>query len=163
MNEKLLIPEHIKMLKEESGISDAVIKARGYTSVNEPSRLKELGFSPRQCRAGLLVPIWTTDGQNNLNILRPDDPRIIENTKKKNHDGTHPNKVIKYEFPKGKSMRLDCPPKCREQLADPSIPLWVTEGVKKGDALASHGLCAIALLGVWNFKGKNSLDRKSVV
>ncbi len=156
MNEKLLIPGHIKMLKEESGISDAVIKARGYTSVNEPSRLKELGFSPRQCRAGLLIPIWTTDGQNSLNILRPDNPRIIENTKKKNHDGTHPNKVIKYEFPKNESMRIDCPPLCQNKLADPSIPLWITEGVKKGDSLAGRGLCAIALLGVWNFKGKNS-------
>jgi len=148
MNEKLLSPGHIKMLKEESGISDAVIKARGYTSVNEPNRLKELGFSPRQCRAGLLIPIWTTDGQNSLNILRPDNPRIIENTNKKNHDGTHPNKIIKYEFPKGQSMRIDCPPLCREKLADPSIPLWITEGVKKADCLASHDLCAIALLGV---------------
>ena len=53
-------------------------------------------------------------------------------------------------------MRIDCPPLCQNKLADPSIPLWITEGVKKGDALAGHGLCAIALLGVWNFKGKNS-------
>ena len=40
-------------------------------------------------------------------------------------------------------------------MGNPSIDLWITEGIKKGDALASHGLCAAALLGVWGFKGKN--------
>jgi hypothetical protein len=35
------------------------------------------------------------------------------------------------------------------------VPLWITEGQKKADALAVHGLCAADLLGVWNFKGKN--------
>jgi hypothetical protein len=33
--------------------------------------------------------------------------------------------------------------------------VWLTEGVKKADALASRNQCAVALLGVWNFKGKN--------
>jgi hypothetical protein len=42
-------------------------------------------------------------------------------------------------------------------LGDPDIPLFVTEGVKKADSLASKDACAIALLGVWNFKGKNDL------
>jgi len=144
--------EHLKMLKDESGISDELIKMRGYRSVSNIEELKELGFSSSQLRPGLLIPICTVDGQNALSILRPDNPRVIENTKKKNPDGTHPNKIIKYEFPKGESMRLDCPPKCRGQLADPSVPLWITAGVKKGDAFASQGLCAIALLGVWNFK-----------
>jgi hypothetical protein len=37
------------------------------------------------------------------------------------------------------------------------VPLWITEGQKKADALASRGLCAVALLGVWNWKGKNDL------
>jgi hypothetical protein len=44
---------------------------------------------------------------------------------------------------------------CQPQLADPRVPLWITEGQKKAAALASRGLCAVALLGVWNFKGKN--------
>jgi Domain of unknown function (DUF3854) len=59
-------------------------------------------------------------------------------------------------LPKRASVRLDCPPRCQPKLADPSIPLWITEGQKKADALVSHGVCAIALLGVWNFKGKNA-------
>lgn len=52
-------------------------------------------------------------------------------------------------------MRVDCPPVCRPALADPAVPLFITEGQKKADALASRGACAIALLGVWNFKGRN--------
>ena len=48
-------------------------------------------------------------------------------------------------------------------LGDPQIPLWVTEGQKKADALASRGPCAIALLGVWNFKGKNSFGGTSLL
>jgi hypothetical protein len=40
-------------------------------------------------------------------------------------------------------------------LGDPKTPLWITEGSKKADALASHGACVISLTGVWGFKGKN--------
>jgi hypothetical protein len=40
-------------------------------------------------------------------------------------------------------------------VADPKIPLWITEGSKKADALASYGACAVSLTGVWGFKGKN--------
>ena len=56
-------------------------------------------------------------------------------------------------------MRVDCPPRCRPGLADPAVPLWITEGQKKADALASRGLCAIALLGVWNWRGTNACGR----
>ena len=33
--------------------------------------------------------------------------------------------------------------------------LLVTEGMRKADAAASRGLCCIALLGVWNWRGTN--------
>ena len=36
------------------------------------------------------------------------------------------------------------------------MPLFITEGIKKGDALASRDLCAVALLGVWNWRGTNT-------
>ncbi|MBM3301216.1 MAG: DUF3854 domain-containing protein, partial [Deltaproteobacteria bacterium] len=38
---------------------------------------------------------------------------------------------------------------------NPQVPLWITEGSKKADALASKGACAISVSGVWGFKGKN--------
>ncbi len=142
---------HLKMLRDESGIADAVIQARGYRTIDDPADLRKLGFVPSQCRVpGLLLPLWTTDGHNGLNVYRPDNPRVVHDRK------TGQDKAIKYEVPKGTSTRLDCPPPCRPMLADPSVRLWITEGQKKADSLASQGLCAVALLGVWNFVGKNA-------
>jgi hypothetical protein len=43
------------------------------------------------------------------------------------------------------------------------VPLFVTEGVKKGDALVSQGLCAIALIGVWNWRGTNEFGGKTAL
>ncbi len=62
---------------------------------------------------------------------------------------------MKYELPTGSGIRLDCPPRCLKTLGTPKIPLWITEGSKKADALASRGACAISVTGVWGFKGKN--------
>ncbi|MGC4105372.1 MAG: DUF3854 domain-containing protein [Thermomicrobiales bacterium] len=53
-------------------------------------------------------------------------------------------------------MVLDVPPGCRDRLGDPSIPLFITEGARKADAAASQGLCCIAVLGVWNWRGTNA-------
>jgi hypothetical protein len=91
-------------------------------------------------------------------VLRPDAPRSFdEKDKPRLPDGTYPQQVLKYEYPKGEKMHLDCPPSCRPQLGDPGVPLWITEGQKKADSLASHGFCALAILGVWNWRGRNDL------
>ena len=151
-----LAPHHYAMLHEESGISDAVIRTRGYRTISNAAELEPLNFAPAQRRApGLLLPLWTTDGQNGTYIFRPDNPRVREDRRKKLPDGTYAQQVIKYEQPKGESVRIDCPPVCRTQLGDPAVPLFITEGQKKADALASHGACAVALLGVWNWKSRN--------
>lgn len=152
-----LSPEHLAMLSA-SAIGDDVISARGYRTVTDADELRSRGFAPAQCRVpGLLLPLWTTDGENGLFIYRPDNPRVVESRRKgKLPDGTYPNRVLKYEAPKGLGTRLDCPPPCRSMLGNPSTTLWITEGQKKADSLATLGLCAVALLGVWNFKGKNS-------
>ena len=52
---------------------------------------------------------------------RADEPRIVN------------GEAVKYETPSGSRMALDVPPSCREHLADPRIPLFVTEGVRKAD------------------------------
>jgi len=154
---------HLAMLRDGSGISDAVILARGYRTITDPADLA--AFPKNQRRApGLLIPLHTTDGQVLEIVYRPDNPRVREDKRKgKLKDGTWPCTVIKYEFPKGQRTRLDCPPACRPALGNPAIPLWITEGQKKGDALASRGACAIALLGVWNWRGKNELGGNVVL
>jgi rubredoxin len=153
-----LSPEHLTLLREGSGISDDVIIERGYRTITDPKELRDRGFSRQQSNnvPGLLLPVHTTDGNNGLYCYRPDVPRVVEDRRKKrNPDGSYKTRIIKYEIPKDESVRLDCPPSCRPMLADPSKRLWLTEGQKKADCLASRGLCAIDLLGVWNFKGKN--------
>jgi hypothetical protein len=151
-----LCPEHLQMLQAESGLSLEVIRARGYRTIREESELAALGFAPRQRRVpGLLLPLHTTDGSQSLSIYRPDNPRVVDNRRKRNADGTYAQKVIKYEQPQGVAVRIDCPPPCRPQLADPAVPLFITEGQKKADALASREACALALTGVWNWKSRN--------
>src|SRR5262245_19149735 len=142
---------HLRMLRDESGIIDEVIIERGYRSIDGAqglAELKALGFSakPAWHSDGLLLPLHTTDGKQPLTIYRPDQPQ--PDTK---------GRLRKYLLPKGAGVRLDCPPRCQPCLADPRKPLWITEGQKKADTLASHGVVTLCLLGVWNFKGKNPL------
>lgn len=151
----MLSTKHLEEL-HNSAISDEVIQERGYYSEDDTGKVKALGFANYQARAGLVIPIWTTDGQNGSCVVKPYNPRCIEQKNKpKEPDGSYKQKIYKYETPENSGIRLDCPPRCRPGLGDPKIPLWITEGVKKGDALASAGLCAIDLGGVWGFKGKN--------
>jgi hypothetical protein len=144
----VLAPDHRTML-QESGISAEVVKARSYRTVQTKAELKRLGFSDSQFNVpGLLLPIYGPSGEIANYQLRPDEPRI--------RDG----KPVKYETPRGSRMVLDVHPFAREKLGDPSVPLWITEGIKKGDALVSRGLCAVALLGVWNWRGTNEYGGK---
>jgi hypothetical protein len=139
-----LAQNHERMLTEESGIEREVVESRGYRTVEVKAELKRLGFSDRQCSVpGLLIPLYGPDGGISNYQYRPDEPRI--------KDG----KPIKYEFPANSRMVLDIHPHASDKLKDPSLPILITEGVKKGDALVSHGVCAIALLGVWNWRGTN--------
>lgn len=130
---------------EESMIAPDVAMERGYRSVNTKAELKRLGFKERQCLVpALLVPIHGVTGDVVNYQIRPDQPRV-------NNRG----KTVKYETLAGSQMRLDVPPRARKSLGDPSRPLFITEGARKADAAVSKGLCCVALLGVWNWRGRN--------
>ncbi len=51
-------------------------------------------------------------------------------------------------MPTGRSAVLDVHPHNRDRVADPTVPLWITEGVKKGDALTCRGQCVVTISGV---------------
>lgn len=156
MNAPQLAAPHRRMLEQDSGISPEVIAARGYRTVTS-AEARQFGFGGQQARDGLLLPIHTTDGQSGLYVLRPDQPRVVEDKRKPKDPltGDRQQKVIKYEWPRGVGARIDCPPPCFDRLKDARTPLWITEGQKKGDALASWGLCTIDLpSGVWGWKSK---------
>jgi hypothetical protein len=129
-----------------SGISDDVIKARGYKSILTGKQLEPLGFTRSQRRApGILIPIYGPDGSPGDPVYRPDNPRELQ------------GKAVKYEsIPLG-SLRLDVNPVNKDHRHDPGVELWITEGAKKADALASRGAYAINLNGVWGFKGRTKL------
>jgi DNA polymerase I-like protein with 3'-5' exonuclease and polymerase domains len=143
---------HLGMLLEESGIRAEVVEERGYRTIRAKTELAQRGFGrTQQGVPGLLIPIYGPTGEITLYQYRPDEPRV--------KDG----KVIKYETPSGSNMVLDVHPSVRKKLGDPSVPLFVTEGVKKGDALVSRSLCAATLLGVWNWRGTNGRGGKTAL
>ena len=147
-----LLPSHAEMLKA-SAISPDVAAARGYRSVETKADLERLGFSRAQRNApGLLVPIHGVMGEIATYQYRPDEPRISKS-----------GKIIKYETPRGSRLVLDVPPGAREQLRDPAIPLFITEGSKKADAAVSVGLCCVALMGVWGWRGSNDKGGKTAL
>jgi hypothetical protein len=136
---------HRRMLFEESGIGARVAVRRGYRTVTTKAELERLGFGRSQRNVpALLIPIYGPTGEIVLYQSRPDSPRVGKR-----------GRPVKYETPTGAGMALDVHPFCRESLKDPGVPLFITEGIKKGDALVSRGLCAVALIGVWNWRGTN--------
>ncbi|MBI4186288.1 MAG: DUF3854 domain-containing protein [Chloroflexi bacterium] len=140
-----LLTNHFQHLSEGSGIGVDIIRERGYRSVLGKAELEKLGFTPAQQRVpGILIPLWSVDGKDAGSQLRPDHARTSGR-----------GKAVKYESPAGSSNRLDCPPRCQKIIGNPQVALWITEGSKKADALASRGACAISVTGVWGFKGKN--------
>jgi uncharacterized protein (DUF927 family) len=150
-----LADHHYAMLHTGSALTDEVIKTRGYTSMDHPGEVQDLGFSKAQARTApvLAIPLWDVHGHQSGWQIRPDSPRQMK-------DG----KVFKYESPKKGRLQLDVHPSVQPLLGDPHIPLWITEGVKKGDALVSAGACAIALMGgVWGFRGTNAHGGKVIL
>lgn len=141
----VLAQHHRRQLEVESGIPPEVIAARGYETVTRKVDLKSRGFSDAQQNVpALLIPLWNTQGEIAGYQCKCDFPRMRN------------GKVLKYETPAGMRMLLDVPPAARHLLGSANAPLVVTEGVKKADRAAAEGLCCVALLGVWNWRGSNS-------
>ncbi len=137
-----LSPSHRAQLASESAISEAAISARGYFTQTDRQALILLGFEKYQANPpALVIPLYNWKGDPAGHVLRPDIAR-------KTSRGTR----VKYETPKGASPVLDVAPLTRDQIADTSKPLVITEGAKKADCAASHGLCAINLNGVYGFR-----------
>jgi hypothetical protein len=149
-----LEPRHRQEL-HGSAISDKVIDARGYRSVlrtdtdlRHRNLLKNNGMAKAvwddvQRYPGILMPQYSVAGERQAGMYKPDKPRTGDEGKPR-----------KYEAPAGRTAVLDVHPFNTGRLSDPAVDLWVTEGLKKGDALTSAGDCAIALAGVWNWHNK---------
>jgi len=141
--------KHIAQL-EASKISVACAAARGYESVDDPQRLRDLGFSKTQAVLvpALLIPQRDKRGEIWGYVSRPDEPGKGRQ---------------KYETCIGQPNHLDVPLGIGEQLDDPAVPLVVTEGSKKADAGAEAGLCMVSINGVYGWRGKNAHGAKTAL
>lgn len=150
-----LSEQHEHDLKINSSIGEQVYRERGYHSLDRGNveanraRLKALGipsWSWKEDRLfpGLLIPVWGPKGDLVTHQFRPHVAVPITKGDKVRHR--------KYASAVGQASRLDVHPRNRSKIIDPTEPLYITEGIKKGDSLTTRGLCTISLAGVYNWR-----------
>jgi P4 family phage/plasmid primase-like protien len=146
-----LLPGHAREL-EESCIAPQVRDRRRYETLYDTeesrARLKELRIPRWAWRdpmafPGLLMPMYRVTGEEIGHQFKPALPQEAPG-----------GKLQKYASQTGVPNRLDVPPAVADDVRDPSSPLWITEGIKKGDCLASLGKAVITLTGVFNWRSK---------
>lgn len=152
-----LSPEHERELMFGSDITTQVISERYYQTVTA-SELPDW-FADYQRRDGLSIPLWNVHGELASFQLKPNQPRLGKSGK----DGKQ-GKPIKYETAANRPQVLDVPRRCTKLLANPKIPLWITEGAKKVDSALSNGIeCIIGLQGVYGWRGTGADGGKTVL
>jgi P4 family phage/plasmid primase-like protien len=153
-----LIDLHRRELEQESAIDPEVVAERGYLTVTRPTNtdqsnrrklqqikipswaIKEDRFFP-----GLLIPMYRATGELISYQFKPYVPVP---------DPKNPGKTRKYASRVGQANRIDVHPRNSDRVADPTVTLMITEGIKKADALTSRGACVIALTGVFNWRSQ---------
>src|SRR5215204_1730087 len=133
---------------DESAIDPAVALERGYRLETTKRGLERLGFKRSQQRApALVIPRFSPCGEPIPPQIKLDNPLVEERNGK--------SRPRKYETPAGTQVRLSVPPRAIPMMRDVQRTLYITEGDKKADALASVGECCISLQGVqcWRVLG----------
>jgi uncharacterized protein DUF3854 len=156
-----LLEQHIQFLHLRA-VADDVARERGYRSALKKSEVRDFGFGPtQQLVPTLVLPVHSVLRTVASYQLRPDTPRLNES-----------GKARKYEMKSGGLILLDVHPRLNRVpgggsqvplIANPAVPLFVTEGIPKADSAISIGLVCIALLGVWNWRGSNAAGGKTVL
>jgi hypothetical protein len=131
-----------------SAISEEVMAARGYVSVVDEVVARRLRHASTPLPA-IDIPWYGVDGEVAHHQLRPDSPS-------RGRDG----RLVKYPLPPRTRNVLDIHPAKTREVCSSSEPLFVTEGVLKGDSLLSddgeglsgHSRLTISLNGVWGWK-----------
>ena len=131
--ERTLSQDHRRTLEVGSAIARDVTVERGYYTARRGADVPE-AFKDYQRKPGLVVPMFSPDGETVGYQLRPDRPR---------------KRGPKYETPGGVSPVVDVHPRMREEALHGDGPLLITEGAKTGGAATSRGVCTVVLPGVW--------------
>ncbi len=144
-----LIPAHAAEI-QASTIDPGIATERGYlsmdSSLREPllaARFPSWAVGPEESYPLLYIPMHGPSGQVTGAQVKPAIAPI------------HPNgKAMKYASRRNSPNVLDVHPRNLARVADAREQLWITEGIKKGDALTSRGLCVVTLTGVFNWRSK---------
>jgi hypothetical protein len=145
-----------------SFVSPALAHSAGIFRVDSPTAAEIVGRNGNADYAGIVFPYFLPGNSNPREYrLRRDNPDLEQDS-----DGEIKQKR-KYLSPPGKGNQLYfVPMTATEWLADPTLPICITEGEKKTLALwelAWHGLPDTALMprflpiglsGAWNWRGK---------
>jgi hypothetical protein len=124
-----LDPEHREVLEISSQISPEIIDRRGYHSLSklQVTHLVSRGIvgpSVLKAESWMAIPIWRPDEQNHGQIIRM-------------FGGDSP---YKYVWPTGLRLCLDVHPDSLDLLYDTDAPVFITEGIKKADAVLSASI-----------------------
>ena len=149
-----LSPQHVADL-ERSGLSAGQIAAAGLYSESDPASLNTLlGWKGGADRLGpcLVIPFVGSDGTpTGYARLKPDRPRPAGES----------GRAVKYESPKGQPNRAYFPPGTRGAgLADPAVPLVITEGEKKSLRADQDGFPCVGLVGVYAWQVRRPAGNK---
>jgi len=144
-----LSDEHYTEVVEGSGVAPELLEGR-YRTVTA-KEAQALGFSERQARDGLLITLCSPKGERSY-VLKPYKPRteVKKNGKQKFH---------KYEQEGSFRSVVDVHPSMRWRLLSSDEPMYVTEGAKEADCLASRDRLAVDLAGV----GRSGRDRRELL
>jgi putative DNA primase/helicase len=132
-----LHPDHLADLRC-SGLSDETIAAAGIRSLAPAELPRYLGQRlAAKVRSAYLIPYPSNESFHRVKLFPPvqDD------------DGHHQ----RYHQPARTPPRLYVPAGTCAVLADPSVPLTVTEGEKKALKADQDGLRCVAVGGLWNW------------
>src|SRR5215207_2809882 len=145
----VLSANHWRELTVESSIDPALVVARGYWTIEDDPKARKFlrgnGIIPKAQESdhfpGLLLFLHKLTDDSLRCQWKPATPLL-------GRDGKPQKYLSQYKMPNV----LDVHPLRREAARDPSTRLWVGEGIKKGDSLASRGEVVVSLAGVWNWR-----------
>jgi len=150
-----------------SAINEAIMAERGYTSIAPGSLAAWRALTGPSLHADKLLkqvlhagamafPVYRCGTATPYTwVLRPDLPRSDAK-----------GKPIKYEWPRLTPPVFDVLPRFAEGMGDPSRTLWLTEGAKKADALATlygESILPINMNGVYGWRGTNAAGGKTAL
>ncbi|MBI2202991.1 MAG: DUF3854 domain-containing protein [Candidatus Rokubacteria bacterium] len=142
-----LHPEAFEDLRR-SGLSDATIAEAGlYTPA--PGDLPQL-LSARLVDQVQHVLVFPYDDRGHGGLWRNDDEFVRCKLFPPVSDGQ--GHTIRYYQRAGTPPRLYIPALARTALADPRVPLLITEGEKKALKANQEGLACVAVGGLWNWQ-----------